>query len=333
MIDKCISGVDGTHCERFESLLMHMTIFIWIIIFIISLIALSKSSDWLIDSSEKIGLKIGLSPFIIGVTIVAFGTSLPELVAGLVAVTQGVTDVVTGNAIGSNIANILLVVGISAIVGKSLRVTKNLIDLDLPLLAISTAIFFMMALDGVVTLGESILLLATYMIYLFYTLKYDEKIGDVAEKNPKITTFDIIKLVVGIVGLALGAKFLVDAIINLSAIFSIGTGVIAVTAVALGTSLPELIVSVKAVLKGKAEVALGNIFGSNIFNVLVVVGLPGIFATLEIDPVTLSLGIPVLLLSTILFVISGISKRIHAQEGWLYLMLYVIFTLKLFGLF
>jgi len=309
-----------------------MTMFLSMIIFVISLLALLKSSDWLIESSEKIGLKVGLSPFIIGVTIVAFGTSLPELVASFVAVTQGVTDVVTGNAIGSNVANILLVVGVAAIVGKNLKVTKNLIDLDLPLLSISTGIFFITAIDGEITLIESIFLLATYFVYIFYTLKYNEQEEEKTEK-PKITTSDLIHLVAGIIGLALGAKFLIDSIVELSEIFDIATGIIAVTVVAIGTSLPELIVSVKAVMKGKAEVALGNVFGSNIFNVLVVVGLPGIFSTLEIDPMTRAIGIPILLMSTILFVISGISKRIHAQEGWLYVMLYVIFIAKLFELF
>jgi cation:H+ antiporter len=247
-------------------------------------------------------------------------------------VSQGVTDVVTGNAIGSNVANILLVVGVAAIVGKNLRVTKNLIDLDLPLLAISTGIFFMTALDGKITLVESIFLLVTYIVYLFYTLKYNED-DKPKEEKPEITTTDLVNLIVGIVGLALGAKFLVDSIINISDVFNIATGVIAVTAVAIGTSLPELIVSIKAVIQGKAEVALGNIFGSNIFNILVVVGLPGIFSTLEIDSMTLSIGLPFLMMATILFVISGISKRIHAQEGWLYLVLYVMFIAKLFELF
>jgi len=309
-----------------------MTIFFWIIIFVVSLTALLKSSDLLIDSSEKIGLRIGLSPFIIGVTIVAFGTSLPELVASFVAVSQGVTDVVTGNAIGSNIANILLVVGVAAIVGKNLRVTKNLIDLDLPLLAISTGIFFMTAADGKITLIESVVLLSTYVVYLFYTLKYNED-EESKEEKPVITTMDIIKLFIGIAGLSLGAKFLIDSIVNISDVFNIATGVIAVTAVAIGTSLPELIVSVKAVLKGKAEVALGNVFGSNIFNILVVIGLPGIFSVLVIDPMTFSIGIPVLIMSTVLFVISGISKRIHAQEGWLYIILYIVFISKLFEFF
>jgi cation:H+ antiporter len=113
----------------------------WIAVFIVSLVALVKSADWLLASSEKIGLSIGLSPFIVGVTIVAFGTSFPELVSSFVAVFQGVSEIVAANAIGSNIANILLVAGIAAIVAKRLSVTKDLIDLDLPLIAISTAIF------------------------------------------------------------------------------------------------------------------------------------------------------------------------------------------------
>lgn len=313
-------------------MLMHMIIFFWSIVFIVSLFVLLKSSDWLIDSSGKIGLKVGLSPFIIGVTIVAFGTSLPELVASFVAVSQGITDVVTGNAIGSNVANILLVVGVAAVIGKNLIVTKNLIDLDLPLLAISTGIFFMVAIDGKVVVIESFILLVTYAFYLLYTLKYKEENEAVYEKVD-ITTSDIIKLFAGVVGLALGAKFLIDSIVNISDIFNIATGVIAVTAVAIGTSLPELIVSSKAVLQGKAEVALGNIFGSNIFNILVVVGLPGIFSTLSIDTMTFAIGLPILLMSTVLFVISGISKRIHAQEGWLYLILYIVFIAKLFELF
>src|SRR3989344_1847947 len=110
----------------------------WIIIFIVSLGALVKGADWLIKSSEKIGLALGLSPFIVGVTIVGVGTSFPELISSFVATMKGVTDVVAANAVGSNIANILLIVGISAIVGRRLVVTKSLIDLDLPLLAIST---------------------------------------------------------------------------------------------------------------------------------------------------------------------------------------------------
>jgi len=147
---------------------------VWIIVFIISLVALVKGADWLIESSEKIGLAIGLSPFIIGVTIVAIGTSFPELVSSFAAIMKGVPDVVTANAIGSNIANILLIVGFSAVIGGRLIVTKSLIDLDLPLLALGTVLMLGVLWDGQVTFGESVLMIVTYGVYLLYTVFHRE---------------------------------------------------------------------------------------------------------------------------------------------------------------
>ncbi len=312
-----------------------MTIFTATIIFIVSLGLLIKASDWLLYSAERIGLHLGMSPFLIGVTIIAFGTSLPELISSLVAVSQGLPDVVVGNAVGSNVANVLLVIGVSAVIAKKLEVSKNLIDLDLPLLTISTALFYLVIRDGVVTTGEAVVLLVTYVIYLIYSIKYEKTIDaqeDEAER-PTLNRWDAAYLVGGIIGLALGARYLIESISYIAEHFSIAPGLVAVTAVAIGTSLPELLVSVKAARKGKAEVALGNVFGSNIFNALVVVGVPGLFTTLPLDEKTLSVGVPVMLLSTALFVVSGISKRLHPQEGWLYLMIYVVFIAKLFDLF
>jgi cation:H+ antiporter len=329
-----------------------MLIVFWIIVFLLSLVALVKGSDWLIDSAEKIGLSFGISPFIIGVTIISVGTSFPELVSSLAAVYKGVTDVVAANAIGSNIANILLVVGVSAFVGKKLCVSKNLIDLDLPLLAASTVIFLFVAWDGKITLGESILMLAVYGIYVGYTVFYKEKdldnskdndlIGDsevhlnTSNNSPPIVKpiiKDVIVLVAGILGLVFGAKYLIDSLIFLSKTFDIATGIIAITAVAIGTSLPELLVSVKAAIKNKPEVALGNIFGSNVFNILVVTGAPGLFGVLEVSGKIFSIGLPMLAFATFLFIISGISRRIHMWEGAFYLSLYFLFIAKLFDWF
>lgn len=305
----------------------------WIAVFIISLFILVKGSDWLLSAAEKIGLKAGLSPFIIGVTIVAFGTSFPELVSSFVAVSRGVSEIVVANAVGSNVVNILFVIGITAILAKKLQVSKDLIDLDLPTIAITTAIFIFIAIDGTITFFESLFLVVTYIVYLGFSLKFKERGPEEKVKKPKITLTDIFMLFAGIVGLALGAKYLIDSIVELSNILNIGASIITITAVALGTSLPELIVSIKAAMRGQSEVALGNIFGSNIFNILMVVGLPGLFSNMVIDSQTLLIGIPFLIASTILFVISGISRRIHAQEGALYLLLYVVFITKLFGLF
>lgn len=212
--------------------------------------------------------------------------------------------------------------------------------------------------DRQITLAESIILLATYGIYFLYIILHkdgEDKIEESAVEvlpsridrrehvtqpgkredveKPKITSLDIFFLVLGFIGLAVGAKYLIDSVINLSEILNIGAGAIAITAVALGTSLPELLVSAKAAWNKKSEIALGNIFGSNIFNLLVVIGIPGLFKTLMVDEQTYSLGVPVLLAATFLFIISGISRRIHVWEGIMYLVVYVFFIGKLFGFF
>lgn len=310
----------------------------WIAVFIISLIVLVKGADWLLQSSEKIGLALGLSPFIVGVVIVGLGTSFPELVSSIAAAISGVTEIITANAIGSNIANILLIVGFSAVIGGRLAVTKNLIDLDLPLLAVSTALFWGLAWDKTITIGESFLLLLLFVIYMVYIVRYkdEDEEAEVEKKTkttkPKVSPKDYLTLVIGIVGLLGGAKYLIDSVIQLSEILNIGAGVIALVAVAFGTSLPELIVSIKAARAKKPEVALGNIFGSNVFNLLLVVGVPGIFGKLTMDEQTFSLGLPIMMMATILFVISGISRRIHVYEGGMYLVIYLFFIGKLFGL-
>lgn len=326
--------------------------FIWIVIFIVSLALLVKSSDWLLESAERIGLALGLSSFVVGVIIVGVGTSFPELISSLFATFRGIYDVPTANAIGSNIANILLVIGIAAVIAKRLQVTKDLIDLDIPLLAISTVLFLGVAWDGQITFAEALILLITYSIYMAYTILHKEGeevgppifrrvrafslmtvFGTLTKRVKKIEGKDILFLVIGLVGLVLGAQYLITSLVKISETAHIATGVIAVTAVALGTSLPELLVSIRAAMQGKSEVALGNIFGSNVFNILVVVGIPALFHSLTIDEATFRIGLPALIISTILFVISGISKRVHLWEGAMYIMVYALFVGKLFNLF
>lgn len=313
-------------------------ILFWVVVFIVSLAVLVKGADLLLKSAEKIGLALGLSPFVVGVLIVGAGTSFPELISSLVAAFRGIPEFVAANAIGSNIANILLIVGVAAILGRKLSVTKNLIDIELPLLSIGTAVFLGTAWDGAITLFESALLLFLYGVYFLYTVfQRDEEAPNAKEAAPgreqkrSLAPKDFFFLFLGVAGLALGSKYLIDSVISLSELLHIATGVIAISAVALGTSLPELLVSGKAALQKKSEVALGNIFGSNAFNIMVVVGLPGLFRQLPLDEQTFHIGLPVLAVATLLFVISGISRRIHLWEGAFYIALYVLFISKLFG--
>lgn len=306
---------------------------------------LVKSADMLVNSSEKIGLAFKISPFIIGVTIVAIGTSLPELASSLVAALRGQTEVVAANAVGSSIANILLIVGLSAIFARTLIVKRNLIDLDAPLLITSGALFLFVVWDKQIVFGEGILLMVGFVVYLLYTLlhKHDEdELPDnlpmkvqqrEKEKREKIGFKTILYLILGVIGLVVGANYAIVSMTKIAELMNISSSLIAITALAVGTSLPELVVSIKAALGKKYEIALGNVFGSNIFNILLVAGLPALFRTLAVDDLTFIIGLPVLAIATLLFVISGISRKIHMWEGAMYLLIYILFIIKLIGIF
>lgn len=323
-------------------------ILFWIVVFVISLAALVRGADWLIDGAERVGLALGLSPFIVGVTIVGIGTSLPELVASVVATARGLDTVATANAIGSNITNIFLVIGVAAVFSRRIAVEKDLIDLDLPLFASVTALFLLVASTKQIELFESILLLVGYVIYLIYTVRNQDNANLKAimktlptdatprgwrrlihsgrtSKRPVISSRDFSLLISGSVLLAVGAYFVVDSLGELAGLLNIGAGVITIVAVAFGTSLPEVTVTLKAARRGQPEVALGNIIGSCVFNLLMVVGISGLFGTLALDSQTLSIGLPFLAVSSLLFVISGISRRIYSWEGSIFLLLYIFF--------
>ena len=335
-----------------------MLLLLWIIVFIASLTLLVKSADWFVESAEKIGLALKISPFVIGVTIVAIGTSFPELASSLVAVFKGATEIVVANALGSNIANILLVVGLSAVVARKLIVKRSLIDLDAPLLTASTVLFLFVMWDRQIVFGEGILLISAFVVYLSYTIfqsREKEKTPELVEVlpsrverrreeakikkqkkkivRPKLDFKIFFVLILGIIGLAVGANYTIESVLKISEFLKISTGLIAITAIAIGTSLPELVVSVRAAAKKKYEIALGNIFGSNVFNVLLIVGIPSLITSLKVDDLTFNIGLPFLIVATILFVISGISRRIHCWEGAMYILIYILFIAKLCGLF
>ena len=334
---------------------------LWIVIFIASLALLVKSADWLVESSEKIGLFFKLSPFVIGVTIVAIGTSFPEVATTLIATIKGNTEFVVDTAFGSNIATILLIVGISAVIGRKLIVKRSLIDLDAPLLAVSTVLVLFMSLDKKIVLGEGIILTLGFIIYLLYTIfhnrgveneedtpeaievlplrperrraKVQKDISRIEKKPVKLGFKIFFFLILGIVGLVIGSNYTVESVSKLAVILGINASFITITAVAVGTSLPELVVSIKAALKKKYELALGNVFGSNVFTIFIVIGLPALIRPLEINETTFSIGLPYLVVATLLFVISGISRKIHIWEGLMYLLIFVLFIAQFFGLF
>lgn len=296
---------------------------LWILVFVVSLATLVKAADWLISSSERLGLAMGISPFIVGVTIVGAGTSMPELVSSFVATYKGLTDVAVANVIGSNIANILLIVGAGAWLAKKIHVTKDVVEIDLPLLILSQVLLLGVVWDARVSLFEAVLLLVAYIVYVHYTATSEPQ-----ESKVEKVSFEVkdLAIVAGSVALLAGSStYLVRAVTELSTLLNVTTGLITVTAVAVGTSLPEFIVTVRAALSKKADVAIGNIIGSNIFNALIVVGIPGLFGTLTVDAKTFALGIPALIAATLVFTFSGLSNRYYRWEGGFYVLVYILF--------
>ena len=300
---------------------------LWLGVFAASLVGLLKASDWFVDASERIGLSLGVSPFVIGVTIVAFGTSLPELASSIVAVSSGESEIVFGNVVGSNIANICLVLGLVAVVAGTIRMDFSVLDVDVPVLVSSALLLWVFARDGVVGWVEGALLCGMLVVFLvnsFRTHGAQEGVQVAAGWRAYAL------LVGGAVGVYLGARFTVESIQVLSEQLGIASGVIAASAVALGTSLPEVIVSVAAARKGKPGMAVGNVVGSNIFNSFGVMGVPAFVGPIAVPPEQLAFSLYYMIGVTVLFAFMAAANNVSRWEGVMLLGMYAIFLFELF---
>ncbi len=297
-------------------------------IFVGSLLVLLKASDVFVDSAEEIGLSFGISPFVIGVTIIAFGTSLPELATSIAAVLGGNSEIVLGSVVGSNITNIALVLGIVSIVAKKIVLENNIWEMDMPFLWASAFMLWFVVHDGHVYLPESLVLIGCIIIFLVNSFKGDEAEDDT--EKPKAGAKTYLFLLLGGLFVWLSADYTIYAIQELSTIAGIAPEIIALSAVALGTSLPEVIVSVNAARKGKTSIAVGNVLGSNIFNTFFVIGIPSLIGDLKISPQILDFSLPLMVAMTILFGLAANDKEISRTEGLIFLMFYAIFMIDLF---
>jgi cation:H+ antiporter len=322
-------------------------LFFWLGLFIVSLAVLIRASDIFTESAEKIGLHFKIPPFIVGVTIVAIGTSLPELISSLIAIINGVPDIAVGNVVGSNIANIFLIIGVIAVISKKIKIAWEIKKVDLPFLMGSTLLLSFILIDGVVGFFESIVLLAALSVYIIYTINSQDGVSAIEIKKElkkekellsekrKIKNLTYIYLVASAFFIYLGARFTIDSVIVISEMLNIATGVIAVSAVAIGTSLPELVVSIQAAKKNQPEMAIGNVIGSNIFNSLAVLGIPVFFTSgflgainYVFDPVIIF----IMIAATIIYYFMVEDKEITNWEGYFLLIFYLFFLFYIFGI-
>jgi cation:H+ antiporter len=308
-----------------------MSLWIWILIFIVSLLVLIKASDFFIESSEKVGLKMGLSPFLVGVLIVGFGTSLPELISSIMGVISGAPEIVVGNVLGSNITNIFLIVGIAAILSKNFEISHDILKTELPFLLTIVFLSSFMLYDGIFSFGEGIFCIIMMGIYIWKLIR--EEGVEVTQESENFENKYYLYLLFSPIFIFLGAKYTVDSVIQISEFLNIGKEIIALSAVAFGTSLPEILVTISAAKKGNSEIAIGNVLGSNIFNIVAVLGIPRMLGEIPISESILTSTIPLHIAATFLFIIIVVDKKVNRYEGYLLISFYIYFLGKTFQWF
>ncbi|ASP47450.1 calcium/sodium antiporter [Cognaticolwellia beringensis] len=321
--------------------------FIQILILLLSLVILVWSADKFVFGASALARNLGISPMIIGLTIVAMGSSAPEMMIAATASLQGNPDTAIGNAIGSNITNIALVLGLTALF-HPLSVSSSTIKREIPLILIITAIATYMLANSNFSFNEGLILIIGFVLYiatlLFVTLKrskenpIDDKMVLEAEQEVPdgvSTKSSIIWLVVGIILLPLSASYLVDSSVFIAKAFGISDLVIGLTVIAIGTSLPELAASIMSIIKKEDDLALGNIIGSNIFNILAVLSLAGLIAPGDIDNAAAVRDAPFMLATTFLLFLLCFSRggkfRITRAKGLLLLAVFFGYQVLLFS--
>ena len=278
-----------------------MKILLELLILAVGFVLLVKGADWFVDGACNIAERFHIPQLVIGLTIVAMGTSAPEAAVSITAASKGVADITIGNIVGSNIINILIILGLSAAI-VPLRVAKSTVRIEIPFMIGMTVLLFLLGLDGSIGLTDGLIFVACFLLYLGYllwvALKHPET---AAEEGKKLKLWQaLLALVLGMGMILLGSDLAVDAASEIARIMGLSERFIGLTIVALGTSLPELFTSVTAARKGNADIAIGNIVGSNIFNILFVVGLSSLlipvpFAHAFLIDTIIATGVAVLL--------------------------------------
>ena len=309
-----------------------------ILLLLVGLGLVVLGADWLVNGASSIARMAGISEFVIGLTIVGFGTSCPELVVSLSGAIEGNSDISVGNVVGSNIFNVLFILGLTAMVLPVGMTDKNR-RIDIPITIGVTILLVILGITGsmsgpVISRWEGVLMLLVFSAYLFYCFKSDSK--DEFSETQRATlsiTKSIALTLTGLAGLIFGGDLFVDSATALARQIGVSDKFIAVTILAGGTSLPELATSLVAAIKGKEQLALGNILGSNVFNAMMILGLSSVITPLSFASMTI-VDIITLVLSAVLLLIwayTGRKNRIDRREGAAMLLCYVAYNVFLFS--
>lgn len=302
--------------------------------FIAALTLLLVAARYFTAAAERVGKWMGLPPFVVGVFIVGIGTSLPELISGIMAVNAGTSQIVAGNVIGSNISNLLLITGIAALIARPvIQLGSRYIMIDMHYLLGGFFLFALVACDGTITWMEGLFGLFTYFVYSIYLIRQGgQELEEVLTTNTKrkaVPALDLFILLIAAIAIYFGADLTISSITELATAFNVPSALIALTVLSIGTTLPELAVNISAIRQGRAEMAVGNVLGSCVFNALMVPSVASFFGNVNVPDQLLSFSLPVMLGAGLFFYLLTNDKRVSPWEGWLFVILYLLFIVQL----
>ncbi len=289
-----------------------------VLLLVFGIVVVLKSADWLTNGAVGLATRLGISQIVIGLTIVAIGTSMPEFFVSIVSAIKGTPDLAVGNIVGSNIFNVLLIVGVAATVAP-ITIQRGTVRRDIPIAIIASIMLMVMMLDDTISRIDALILFAAFIAFIWITLRDSKSASDEDDSSKEAIGVgkSVFLILVGLVGLVLGSNIFVDNASSLAHSWGISDAIIGLTIVAGGTSLPELATSVVAARKGDSGIAIGNVLGSNVFNILMILGLTGLISPMHIQNITY-VDMGVMVISMVLFWLFSFTKlRIDRWEGCL----------------
>lgn len=306
---------------------------LWIVA---GLVLILVGSDWLVEGASGVARKYGISEFVIGMTIVGIGTSMPELVSSLISAIQGHGDMALGNVTGSNICNILLILGVTALISP-IKYTKSNIRKDIPFAILASLFLMLMLYNGFGLFGEmgtpgisrsdALYLLVIFGIFMIDSFKSAKNGNDEEEENvkPMPMVKALVFIVLGLAGLVFGGQVFVDHTVSIAEKFHVSEAFISITLMAVGTSLPELATCIVAAMKGQNQLALGNVIGSNIFNISLILGSSAVISPFEIQTIS-TVDMVVVIVAVVLLWLAAFTfkkKMLDRVEGAIFLLCYI----------
>lgn len=317
----------------------------WIsfILLIVGLVLILLGADALVNGASAVARKYGISEFVVGLTIVGIGTSAPELIVSAISAINGSSDIAIGNVVGSNISNVFMILGVTAIIAP-ISLTKSNLKYDLPIALGVSLLLFVLAYDSiflgkefnVISRWDGLILFAMFVLFMIYSFKSSasgdqNKESDESENGKVNIVKSVLLIVCGLVGLVLGGRLFVNSGSDIARGFGVSDAFIGITVMAVGTSLPELAASVNAAIKKKGQMALGNVIGSNIFNILLILGTSSIIRPLTLGGITM-IDMGMMILTTVMIMLSALlisKKEIKRGVGALFFMIYIAYIVYL----